>query len=105
MNEVFMERRGSQRQRVTSEITFVCEDGEVPARLLDLSFTGLQALTVPGALEAGKVQAVRLDDLPELAIGIDWMDGDMLGAHFKDPMATGKVIAGFLELFLSMQKD
>jgi hypothetical protein len=80
----------------------VAGQARIPAELVNISFGGIMGRVTPGEIERQKrnVDAVRLGDLPELAIRIVWAADEKFGAEFIDPHLAGRVVAGFMELFV-----
>ena len=102
MNQIPPEQRGRRRTPACTDIELVAGEARIPAELVNISFGGIMGRVAPGAIEHQKqnVGAVRLEDLPELAIRVVWAANDLFGAEFTDPQRAGRVVAGFLELFV-----
>lgn len=79
----------------------VLAGARLPARLLNLSFAGLQGRLAPDDQQAlDGLEAVRIEDLPALPVTVQWQKGELFGVTFDAPDEAGRVIAGFLEIFV-----
>lgn len=100
MNQITPERRARQRAEHVACVTLIAGDGQVAAKLEDISFSGLRCRTGPGALDQlmVPVDGVKLEDLPALRVTVARRDGDAVALTYANPDLAGRVVAGFLQL-------
>jgi hypothetical protein len=102
MNKQLQDRRDRHRIPVKGTVILVAGDTTLPARLEDISFTGLRCRTEPGALQGlnGPVRAIRLEDLPDLQVTPQRIDGDVFAATYDNGKLARRVTAGFIARFV-----
>ena len=107
--------RSERRIEERHDITFPCRlhlssrgGCQCPARLLDISASGLRVQLEDAACTCRQGEEVRIDSAPTFFNGlldgkdsqVVWTHGDMLGLHFDEPLSPDT-----LKSFLTFRKD
>ncbi len=102
MNQNLPERRARKRQKISNQCELIVGAAHIPAEIVDFSFEGFRCRVASDLLigQADKVEAVKLEGLPEVKLTTCWSGDEMFAATFVVSEQAGRIVAGFHELFV-----